>query len=273
MTVFEKKTKRRQEVCELYKRAHEADSKDVTTAADYGRYLVTKMVVSKAELKELSGSGSSLATHSQANEQHLQAADRVLRLALEGDGKCIVALYNYALLCQKHRTDMAAGAGAVGEGEALLANILQAEKLLKTLLGETRGRHIAAMQQLGRVFVDKFKALNNNAEHTVIELAMECYENAINMKFEKGNPNPSSSSSPQAALLEYLKIVANFANNKQKMRSIVYIEGFMARAQEKHGSLSTVITQELDIRQMLSNMGTIIREGKPAEVEKKGRKR
>ena len=268
MTAFDSKMKRRREVCELYQRAHEADTKDVTTAADYGRYLVTKMVVSRADLKELPS--SSLAVHNLANEQYLQVADQVLRGALEGDGKCIVALYNYALLCQKHKSDMVA---AEGSGVTPLEHIVHAEKLLKTLLGETRGKHIAAMQQLGRVFVDKFKALNDKAEHTVIELSMECYESAINMKFDKGCPNPSSSSSPQTALLEYLKIIANFANNKQKMRAIAYIEGFMARAQEKHGSLAGVFTQEVDIRQMLSNMGTIIREGKPAEEKKEKKKR
>ena len=140
---------------------------------------------------------------------------------------------------------------------------------MKTLLRETRGKHAAAMQQLGRVFIDKFKALGNKEECNVIELAMECYENTINMKLEKSVPNPKSSSSPQAVLLEYLKVVSNFANNKQKMRGVAYIENFMSKVQEQYGNLSAVISHELDIRQMLSNLGTVIRKGKPEDTGKK----
>jgi tetratricopeptide (TPR) repeat protein len=268
-TAFESKMKRREDVCELYKRAHSADPKDVTTAADYGRYIVTKMVISRNELKE--NVQGSTANYTLANEQYLKIADAVLQGALDMDGKCIVALYNHALLYQKHKTDMIiADNGGVSDG-SLLDNLLKAEKLLKSLLLETRGKHIAAMQQLGRVFVDKFKALNNKDEYTVIELAMECYENVIKMKYEKGNPNPNSSSSPQTALLEYLKIVSNFANNKQKMRAIGYIEAFMTQAKNDHGGLDAVFTQEIDIRQILGSLGTIVAEGKEPEPEKKRR--
>jgi hypothetical protein len=62
--------------------------------------------------------------------------------------------------------------------------------------------------------------------------------------------------------LEYLKIVSSFSTNRQKMRTIAFIEGFMKRCQAQVGGISAVLPHETDIRQMMKNMEVVINKGK-----------
>ena len=270
-----KKMKRREYVCELYQRAHEADTGDVTTAADYGRFLITKMVVPHAELVNIHDK-SEAAELSLRNEQIVTRAEAVLTKTLEQDPKNVVGLYNTALLFQKFKTNPNSSSE---DSTQLLENVEKAEKLLKILLSETQGKHLAGMQQLGRVMIDKYKALKSNgldpealAEH--LDTAMDCYESTILMKLEKNDGKTVSSSlasaasSVQTALLEYLKIVSSFSNNRQKMRAIAFIETFMKKCTQQAGSVSAVLPHEVDIRQMMRNMEVVINKGK--EQKKRG---
>jgi predicted O-linked N-acetylglucosamine transferase (SPINDLY family) len=259
----------------LYQRAHEADTDDVTTAADYGRYLVTKMVVVHAELSNMQDKGEA-AGLSLRNERVVIAADGVLSKALEKDPKNIVVLYNLALLYQKFKSNPNNNSE---EHIQRLDNVEKAEFLLKRLLTETQGKHLAGMQQLGRVMVDKFKALktNNNTSDMdavsgnasgtnseIIDTVMDCYENTMNMKLEKAKTDAAGTATAtvQTALLEYLKIVSSFSTTRQKMRTIAFIEGFMKRCQAQVGGISAVLPHEIDIRQMMKNMEVVINKGK-----------
>jgi len=270
-----KKLKRREDVCMLYQRAHEADTDDVTTAADYGRYLVTKIVVVHSELSNMQDK-SEAAELSLRNEQIVIKADEVLSKALEKDPKNIVVLYNLALLYQKFKSNPNNNSE---EHLQRLENVEKAEFLLKRLLTETQGKHLAGMQQLGRVMIDKFKALksNNNTydmdsvpgnasgtNSEIIDTAMDCYENTMNMKLEKAKVDAAGAATAtvQTALLEYLKIVSSFSTNRQKMRTIAFIEGFMKRCQAQVGGISAVLPYETDIRQMMKNMEVVINKGK-----------
>ena len=268
LSLLAKKMKRREEICVLYQRAHEADSSDVTTAADYGRYLLTRMVIANAELSSMKDQ-SMAANLSLKNEEFVKVAEKALGNALQSDPKNLVALYNLAVLHQKFKANSFVGSAQGEKISTPLENIEKAEFLLKRLLTETKGQHLAAMQQLGRVLVDKFKIQNSSTETALIDTAMDCYENAISMKLDKGITNPTSAASPQTALLEYLKIVNSHATNRQKLRSIAFIEGFMKRCQEKAGNTAAVLTQEVDIRQMLKGMNTVINKGKEMETGKK----
>jgi len=268
-----KKLKRREDVCILYQRAHESDIEDVTTAADYGRFLVTKMIVVHSELANMQDK-SEAADLSLRNEQVVATADAVLSKALERDPENIVVLYNLALLYQKFKSNPNKNSE---EHLQKLENVEKAEYLLKRLLTGTQGKHLAGMQQLGRLMVDKFKALksNNNTSDIdsvagnasgtyseIIDTAMDCYENSMNMKLEKAKAeNGVSTATVQTALLEYLKIVSSFSTNRQKIRTIAFIEGFMRRCQAQ-GGIATVLPHESDIRQMMKNMEVVINKGK-----------
>jgi len=269
MSAMMRKLRRREEVCMFYQRAHEADTEDVTTAADYGRFLVTKMVVVHSELANMPDTAEA-AELSLRNEQIVTNADTVLTKALERDPKNIVVLYNMALLYQKFKSNPNKNSE---EHLQKLENVERAEYLLKRLLTETQGKHLAGMQQLGRVMVDKFKALKSNdldnvagnasgTNSEIIDTAMDCYENTMNMKLEKAKADAGvSTATVQTALLEYLKIVSSFSTNRQKMRTIAFIEGFMKRCQAQ-GSISAVLPHETDIRQMMKNMEVVINKGK-----------
>jgi tetratricopeptide (TPR) repeat protein len=153
-----------------------------------------------------------------ARMDRLEDAEPVLLHALQKDPHCVVALYNMALLKQR---------------KSLFPD---AEKLYATLLA-LQPTHSAGTQQMGRNYIDKFKAEGN---HEDIDSAMTCYERAFQLVKD-----------PTATVLEYLKIVSNMASNKQKIRAIAFIEKYMARFGS--GSLG----REAQIKQVLKGMGKI----------------
>lgn len=193
------KSARRAAVCDLYARAHDADPHDATTAADYGRYLLSRM-------------------------DKREDAEVILMKAMALDDSHTVTLYNLALVMhKKNRLD-------------------DAERLFSRLLTSSP-THAAGTQQMGRMYVDKFK-LSNDPTH--LEDAMTRYERSFQLVKD-----------PTAAVLEYLKITSSLASNKQKIRAIAFVEKYMQRFGA--GSLG----KESTIKQVLKGMGAIATRVKP----------
>ena len=115
-------------------------------------------------------------------------------------------------------------------------NLADAEKLYAQLLS-VQPTHAAGTQQMGRMYVDKFKTSEDGGD---IDKAMTCYERAFQLVKD-----------PTSAVLEYLKITSSQGSNKQKIRAIAFIEKYMARFGS--GSLG----RENQIKQVLKGMGKI----------------
>ena len=172
--VAEARRQRRLEVCGLYRRAVACDEKDAVTAADLGRYLLTRI-------------------------EDIDGAEAALFNALQIDSENVVARYNLALLMHKHRGDLHA-----------------AEKLLLSLCASSSHKHVAAMQQLGRLHLDKFKL---TADQRDLDASLRSYEKTTDLLAGKD---------PALCMIEYLRVVMQHGSNRQKTRAVVFIEGALA---------------------------------------------
>lgn len=151
-------------------------------------------------------------------------AETVLMKAMALDSKHAVALYNLALVMHKKNR--------LEDAERLFLNLLAVSPT-----------HAAGTQQMGRMYVDQFKA---SSEPTHLEAGMTCYERSFQLVKD-----------PTSAVLEYLKITSSMASNKQKIRAIAFVEKYMAKFGP--GSLG----KESTIRQVLKGMGAIATRVKP----------
>jgi tetratricopeptide (TPR) repeat protein len=147
-----------------------------------------------------------------------EEAEIVLFKALALDDRHIVALYNLALAMHKK--------GRLEDAERLFSNLLTESPT-----------HAAGTQQMGRMFVDRFKE-SNDQKH--LETAMTCYERAFQLVKD-----------PTTAVLEYLKFTSALAPNKLKIRAISFVEKYM----KKFGPGS--LGRESTIKQVLQGMGKI----------------
>jgi tetratricopeptide (TPR) repeat protein len=153
-----------------------------------------------------------------------EEAETVLMKALALDARHTVALYNLALVMHKKNR--------LEDAERLFINLLAVSPT-----------HAAGTQQMGRMYVDKFKASQDSVH---LEAGMTCYERSFQLVKD-----------PTSAVLEYLKVTSTLASNKQKIRAIAFIEKYM----NKFGAGS--LGKESTIRQVLKGMGAIATRVKP----------
>jgi Tfp pilus assembly protein PilF len=137
------KTQRRRAVMELYRRAHDSDPNDATTAADYGRFLLSRM-------------------------DDAEQSEKVLLKSLELDKNQLVGLYNLGVLKHKHH-------GGEADGVEKKAFYENAEQLYTKLL-TLNPKHAAGLQQMGRLEVEFFKLTKDASRMTN---AQQYYERAI----------------------------------------------------------------------------------------------
>ena len=142
----------------------------------------------------------------------IDGAEAALFRALQLDSENVVAVYNLALLMHKHRADFDA-----------------AEKLLSTLTRKQGHKHAAAMQQLARVYLDKYKA---SADQREFEACLRTYEKTIDLL---------ASGDPALCMIEYLRAVTEHGSNRQKTRAISFIDGALTRPMARESDIRTMV--------------------------------
>lgn len=171
---------RQEEVAALYRKAVEADPRDASTLADYGRFLLVRM---DDEAK----------------------GRQMLATALKMNPSCEVALYNLAVLHhrQKPQPDLAVAADMLRALLAVAPQHANAHLQLARVLGDAYRRD-CSVAVAGGVDTDSSSRLERN----FTELCRH-YEKAVSLLREPGE-----------AILEYLKLAAAFGSAFQKRKIV-----------------------------------------------------
>lgn len=180
--------KERTEISDFYKRAVEADPGDSTTLADYGRYLLTKMV-------------------------DPVAAEKVLLQAIKADPQSEIALFNLAVLYHKHSTDLQAACNCL-------------KKILENNPKHAVAMHMMArvcVDKFKRILLDNASNVRRKIQPSTgtgtgtdiapLDEAMDYFEKAAILVKE-----------PSKIVSEYFKIISRLGNYKQKLRAVASMD-------------------------------------------------
>jgi len=137
-------------------------------------------------------------------------AEEVLFKAAQLDPDNAVAVYNLALLLHRHR-----------------GNLSGAEALLNKLAP----KHVASLQLLARVQLDKFRASQDQRD---LEDCLLNFQRAMEQLRD-----------PALCMLEYLKVVLESGSNRQRVRAMGAVESLMAQKK---------VAREADVRTMINNV-------------------
>jgi len=160
----------------------------------------------------------------------VDAAETQLFAALQLDAENAVAIYNMALLLHKHR-----------------GSLTGAESLLVRLAGRTP-KHAAALQQLARVLLDKFRA---SADERDLEASFMTFHKAA-----------EALKDPALCLLEYLKVVSEMGSGRQRRRAAGFVEEIMSAAERAGWRLG----REGDLRTAIEAVKVLGGEGKASKA-------
>ena len=144
------------------------------------------------------------------------AAEKQLFAALQLDAESVVAQYNMALLLHKHRSNLS---GAEG---------------LLTRLTNKSVKHAAALQQLARVLLDKFRASGDDRD---LEACFTTFHKAAD----------AMRADPSMCLLEYLKVVLDVGSGRQRRRAVGFVEEVLGAADAS----GRKVGRQADVRAMI----------------------
>ena len=137
-------------------------------------------------------------------------AEEVLFKAAQLDPDNAVAVYNLALLLHRHR-------GNLSGAEALLSKLAH--------------KHVASLQLLARVQLDKFRASQDQRD---LEDCLLNFQRAMEQLKD-----------PALCMLEYLKVVLESGSNRQRVRAMGAVEACMGAKK---------VARETDVRAMINNV-------------------
>lgn len=143
--------------------------------------------------------------------ENVEAAEAMFFKAIQLDSENAVAIYNLALLMHKHK-----------------GNFAGAEGLLLKLAAKSPP-HASSLHQLGRVYLDKFKA---DGDQRDLENSIKYFEKAVEVLRD-----------PSMCMMEYCKVVSECGSSRQKTRAISYMDSVLGRKK---------VGRETDIRSMTS---------------------
>lgn len=184
----EKILQKKQEAGLFYQRAAEADPRDATTLADYGRYIFVRL-------------------------ENANMAEPLLSAAVKLDGTCEVALYHLALLFYRDRKST-----HLDQAEGLLRQVIQnnpqhANAMLTLArvfadVVQAMFKHISSGGTVANLPSGSVpSSWKGKSKESLSEECVSLYERAIQLAKE-----------PTFIASEYLKFVSSYGSNKSKVR-------------------------------------------------------
>lgn len=210
------------EVLDFYRRAVDADPRDATTLADYGRYLLLRM-------------------------DDVTRAEPILKAALKLESENTVAMFNLAVLYHRHKANFTAG-------EALLRSLLEispehsaGELQLARLLCEKYHTRFVAKEVAAGVSGGDIAKIDSTG---ILQEGFDMYEKSI-----------LNSKEPASVIGEYLKVVNKCGNPRQKLHAVTTMSHMLTTLERSSNRKNTRIdlegSQEANINPLLTAMQTL----------------